>query len=114
MTKLRQSMIDAMLVRGYAVRTHRSYLNAVEGLAKYYHRSPDQLGTFEVQDYFLYLVKERHLAPASCRLVLNGIRFLYKNVLHKEFEAKIHVPKRPQRIPELLMRKGCNPSPANM
>lgn len=105
MTKLRQSMIDAMLVRGYAVRTHWSYLSAVEGLAKYYHRSPEQLGTVEVQDYFLYLVKERHLAPASCRLALNGIRFLYKDVLHREFEAKIQVPKRPQRIPELLTRK---------
>lgn len=98
-------MIDAMLVRGFAVRTHRSYLSTVEGLANYYHRSPAQLGTGEVQDYFLYLVKERHLAPASCRLALNGIRFLYKDVLHREFEAKIQVPKRPQRIPELLTRK---------
>ncbi len=105
MTKLRQAMIDAMLVRGFAARTHQSYLGAVEGLARYYHRSPEQLGTVEVQDYFLYLVKERHLAPASCRLALNGIRFLYKDVLHQAFEAKIQVPKRPQRIPELLTRK---------
>jgi site-specific recombinase XerD len=105
MTKLRQAMIDAMLVRGFAARTHESYLNAVEGLAKYYHRSPARLDTGEIQDYFLYLVKERHLAPASCRLSLNGIRFLYQEVLHRKFEAKIQVPKRPQRIPELLTRQ---------
>ncbi len=105
MTKLRQAMIDAMLVRGFAVRTHESYLSAVAGLANYYHRSPERLGTGEIQDYFLYLVKERQLAPASCRLSLNGIRFLYQEVLHREFEAKIQVPKRPQRIPELLTRK---------
>ena len=105
MTKLRQAMIDAMLVRGFAVRTHESYLSAVEGLANYYHRSPERLDTGEIQDYFLYLVKERHLAPASCRLSLNGIRFLYQEVLHREFEAKIQVPKRPQRIPELLTRQ---------
>ncbi len=103
-SKLRQAMIDAMLVRGLAVRTHRSYLGAVADLSKYYERSPALLSTDEVQAYFLYLVKERHLAPASCRLSLNGIRFLYKEVLHREFEAKIHVPKRPQRIPELLTR----------
>ncbi len=36
MTKLRQAMIDAMLVRGFADRTHESYLSSVEGLAKYY------------------------------------------------------------------------------
>jgi site-specific recombinase XerD len=105
MSKLRQAMIDAMLVRGFAVRTHQSYLSAVTGLAKYYRRSPVQLNTGEIQDYFLYLVKERHLSPASCRLSLNGIRFLYKEVLQREFEAKIQVPKRSQRIPELLTRK---------
>ena len=105
MSKLRQAMIDAMLVRGFAVRTQRSYLSAVEDLAKYHHRSPVRLSTEDIQRYFLYLVKDRHLAPASCRLSLNGIRFLYKDVLHREFEAKIHIPKRPQRIPELLQRK---------
>jgi site-specific recombinase XerD len=63
------------------------------------------LNTGEIQDYFLYLVKERHLSPASCRLSLNGIRFLYQEVLQREFEAKIQIPKRSQRIPELLTRK---------
>ena len=104
MSKLRKAMIDAMLVRGFAPRTHESYLSSVEGLWKYYKCPLVRLGTDQIQDYFLYLVKDRHLAPASCRLSLNGIRFLYKEVLHREFEAKIQVPKRPQRIPELLMR----------
>lgn len=39
MTALGQAMIDAMLVRGFAVPTHRSYLSAVADLAKYYNRS---------------------------------------------------------------------------
>ena len=105
MTKLRQAMIDAMLIRGFAVRTHESYLYAVTDLAKYYRRSPEALNTGEIQDYFMYLVKERHLSPASCLLSLNGIRFLYQEVLHREFEAKIQIPKRSQRIPALLTRK---------
>jgi len=105
MSKLRQAMIDAMLVRGFADRTQQSYLSAVADLSKYYELSPARLSTDEVQAYFLYLVKDRHLAPASCLLSLSGIGFLYKEVLHRKFEAKIQVPKRPQRIPELLRRK---------
>jgi len=97
-------MIDAMLVRGFSPRTHQSYLNAVQDLAKYYRRSPDQLTSADIQRYFLYLVKERHLSPASCRLSLNGIHFLYQAVLHRTFEIKIQIPKRPQRIPDLLTR----------
>ena len=106
MTPLRQKMIDAMLVRGFSVRTQQSYLDAVHHLAQYYHRSPEALGTEQIQAYFLYLVKQRQLSPASCRLYLNGIRFLYLQVLGwGAFDVTIHTPKRAQRIPELLSRQ---------
>ena len=106
MTPLRQKMIDAMLVRGFSARTQRSYLDAVNQLAKYYHRSPDTLKTDHLQEYFLDLVKHRGLSPASCRLYLNGIRFLYLQVLEwASFDIEIHTPKRAQRIPELLSRQ---------
>jgi len=106
MTPLRQKMTDAMLVRGFSERTQQSYLDSVNQLAKYYHRSPEVLETQQIQEYFLYLVKERHLSPASCRLYLNGIRFLYLQVLGwSAFDIVIHTPKRAQRIPELLSRE---------
>jgi site-specific recombinase XerD len=98
-------MVDAMRVRGFSVRTHESYLSAVFELAKYYRRSPDRLSRDELQAFFLYLVKERGLSAASCRLYLNGIRFLYLKVLDwPEFEVALEVPKKAQRIPELLTR----------
>jgi len=109
MTPLRQKMIDAMLVRGFSERTQQSYLDAVKQLAKYYHCSPELLTTQQIQDYFLFLVKQRQLSPASCRLYLNGIRFLYLQVLGwNEFDIVIHTPKRAQRIPELLSREEAN------
>ncbi|ALP52843.1 integrase [Candidatus Tenderia electrophaga] len=103
MTPLRQKMIDAMLVRGFAVRTQRSYLDAVIQLVKYYRCSPEQLTTAQLQDYFLYLAKERQLSPATCRLYLNVIRFLYLEVVGwDEMALEINTPKRKQRIPDLL------------
>lgn len=105
MTPLRQKMIDAMLVRGFAVRTQRSYLDTVLQLVKHYRCSPDQLTTAQLQAYFLYLVKERQLSPATCRLYLNGIRFFYLQVLGwSDVELTLNTPKRKQRIPELLSR----------
>jgi len=98
-------MIDAMQQRGFSPRTHQSYLAAVRGLAAYFHKPPDQLQQAQIQAYFVYLVKARHLSAASCRLYLNGIRFLYLQVLKwPEFEVPIQIPKRPQKIPELLTR----------
>ncbi|MCP4237209.1 MAG: site-specific integrase, partial [Aestuariibacter sp.] len=76
MTPLRQQMISAMRQRGFSVRTHESYLYAVSDIARYFHQSPDQLQPGNIQDYFVYLVQERNLSSASCRVYLNALRFL--------------------------------------
>jgi site-specific recombinase XerD len=103
MTPLRQAMVKAMRQRGFSNRTHKSYLAAVQALAKYYHQSPDQLSSADLQRYFEYLVQQRSLSGATCRLYLNGIRFLYLQVLQwPTFDVAITIPKRKQRIPELL------------
>lgn len=106
MSPLRQQMIDAMTVRGFSPRTHKSYLFAVNDLACFYHASPDQLTIEQLQAFFLYLVKERSYSPSSCRLSLCAMRFLYHQVLQREdFTSPLVVPKGKQRIPELLTRK---------
>jgi len=105
MTPLRQQMIDAMRQRGFSVRTQQSYLGAVSGLARYFQQSPDQLKANQIQTYFNYLVLERGLCGASCRMYLHGIRFLYLQVLNwEQFDIPIDYPKKAQRIPELLTR----------
>ena len=116
MTPLRQTMIQAMCQHGFSPRTQQSYLYVVTALARYYRRSPDQLQVDDLQAYFNYLIQERSLSPASCRLYLHGIRFLYLQVLHwAHFDVTLVLPKRPQRIPELLTRQEvtrcCRPSP---
>ncbi len=106
MTPLRQAMIQTMRQHGFSPQTQKSYLYVVADLARYYRRSPDQLEVGDLQTYFNYLVQERSLAPASCRLYLHGIRFLYLQVLHwADFDVNLVLPKRPQRIPELLTRQ---------
>jgi len=105
MTPLRKKMIMAMRQRGFSPRTHKSYLAAVTGLARYFRRSPERIAASELQTFFDYLVHERNLAPASCRVYLNGVRFLYLKVLEwPSFDVELVVPRRAQRIPELLTR----------
>ena len=105
MSPLRQQMIDAMLMRGFSPRTHQSYLAVIKELAGYYHRSPNELSVTELEGYFMHLVKDRHLSGASCRVHLHAVRFFYLQVLHRPpFTVKFEVPKKAQRIPELLTR----------
>ena len=43
MTPLRRKMLNDLIVRNLAENTQRSYLQAVTGLARYYHRGPEQI-----------------------------------------------------------------------
>jgi integrase/recombinase XerD len=105
MTPLRRQMIEAMQQRGFSPRTHESYLSAVADLAGYYRLPPDRLSFEQVKGWVTHLAVERSLSGSSCRLYLNGARFLYREVLHRPgYDEPIAVPKRAQRIPELLTR----------
>jgi hypothetical protein len=51
MTPLRQRMIDDMEVRSLSPNMQHSYLQQVSGLAKYCHRSPEEVGPDEICAY---------------------------------------------------------------
>ncbi len=43
MGALREKMIEEIRLRNFSPRTEQSYVAAMVGLVKHYHRSPDQL-----------------------------------------------------------------------
>ena len=61
MTGLRQRMIEAMVVRGFAACTQAAYVDAVRRMAKHYRRDPAELTRQEMQDYLLRRVREQSL-----------------------------------------------------
>lgn len=102
---LRQQMDEAMVLRGFALRTRESYLAAVKGLAKYYRRAPDLLTPQEVQDYLLHLIVERKLAYASVNQAACACRFLYEAVLRRPLSRyDIPMAKVPKTLPHILSR----------
>jgi len=55
-------MIEDMQLRGLSPGTQKVYVGAVQALAVYYRKSPDQLSDEELRQYFVYLTNERRLA----------------------------------------------------
>jgi site-specific recombinase XerD len=96
-------MIHDLSIRGLAENTHKSYLQAVTGLARYYRRSPDQLCAQQVQAYLLWLHQERHLSWQSCNAIRHGLRFFYRITLGWP-ETHFYLPgaKEPSKLPEVL------------
>ena len=103
MTLLRQKMIRDMQLRRFSPKTHEAYLSAVKGLAKHYHRSPDQINEKEVQDYLLYMLNERKLSWGTCDQRAAGLEFFYRVTLNRP-ASEFQLPRRrhAQQLPEIL------------
>jgi len=105
MSQLRQRMDEAMVLRGFAVRTREAYLSCVTALARHYRRPPDQLGADQLQAYLLHLITEKKLAYASVNQAACAFRFLFDRVLNRP-NARFDIPmaKVPKRLPQILSR----------
>ena len=105
MTPLRQRMIDAMVLRGFAARTHGSYLTSVGQLALHHHRSPDLLSDEQIQGCLLHLLQERQRSRSTVNITACAMRFLVCDVLGQaERRPQIPLGRQPQRLPEILSR----------
>lgn len=100
---LRTQFNNYMVLRRFSPKTQRSYINAVEGLAKFYKQSPAGLTNKEVQTYLLYLIQERNLSWSTCNIAFSSFRCLYNNILERK-TTEFHLPPRPRikSIPRLL------------
>ena len=95
MTPLRQRMLDAMMQRGFALRTRESYVEAVARMARYYRRDPATLAADEVQAYLLHLRKDRQLSFSTVNQAASANRFLYEVVLgHERYGSRSRTPRR--------------------
>ena len=78
MSKLRQQLIQELVLRNYSPRTQEAYVSAVYQLAKFFRRSPDLLSDQELKDYLFHLATRRRLAASSRNQATSALRFFYK------------------------------------
>jgi integrase/recombinase XerD len=106
MTPLRQKMLDDMRLRNLSPNTQHCYLQQVASFAKFFRRSPAELGADEIRAYQIYLTNERKLAPASVCVSADALHFLYSVTLKRpEVGKEIARPKVPHRLPVVLSRE---------
>jgi site-specific recombinase XerD len=96
-------MLTDLQLCGAKPRTQESYLREAENLARYFNRSPAELGEAELKEYLLYLIKERHLSEGTFRYYVAGLKFLYRTTLKREWPVeKIKHPRAKSKLPVVL------------
>jgi site-specific recombinase XerD len=106
MTDLRQRMTHDMKIRNYSPKTIKNYVAQVASFAKYYSRSPDQLGPEHVRGYQVYLIEQKRVSWSYFNISVCALKFFYKVTLDKDWMIK-HLPygKKPKKLPVVLSRE---------
>jgi site-specific recombinase XerD len=100
---LQERMINDMHLHSFSQRTQQSYVRSVEGLAKYFNRSPDQLAEEQIRNYFVHLTCERKLARPTVTIALCGIKFFYEKTLKRDWSLTgVPTPKRKKNVPVVM------------
>jgi len=106
MAKLRDQMQADLQLRGLSPKTQKAYLNQVRDFARYFKKSPDQLGESEVKEYLLYLLRGKKVSDSTVRQYYGALKFLYQTTLKRNWVIeKIPYLKTKKRLPVVLDRK---------
>lgn len=103
MTPLRKRMIEDMQLRNLASTTQRNYIYHVARFARYFWKSPDQLGLEEIREFHLHMLNDLKYSPEAVNQSVSALKFLYLVTLEMPWTDE-HFPraKRPHRLPIVL------------
>jgi integrase/recombinase XerD len=88
---------------GYSPHTCRIYLLYARLFAKYFKRSPEEMGADEIREYLLYVIERRRASRSTVRQIRAALSFLYAITLQRPVEVE-HIPvmRRQRRLPQVL------------
>jgi integrase/recombinase XerD len=103
MSPLRQRRLEDMQLRGLSPKTQQAYVQAVQHLAAYYRKAPDQLTEEDLRQYFLYLRNAKRVACRTATVARCAIKCCFAHTLHRPWPILDFIrPLKAQRLPIVL------------
>lgn len=103
MRKVSDLMKEDLQLRDYARGTCKAYVDCARAFVAYHRKPPQQMGELEIRQFLMHLVETKKASPASRKMHVAGIKFLYEVTLRRpEIVASIPWPKVPHGVPEIL------------
>jgi site-specific recombinase XerD len=105
--KLLDQVRQAVRLRHLSPRTEESYIAWIRRYIRFHAlRHPRELGSADVTRFLASLAEAGRLSASSQTQALSALLFLYKEVLHRQLESVVPIPraKQPVRLPVVLDR----------
>ncbi|MCL5031430.1 MAG: integron integrase [Bacteroidetes bacterium] len=109
--KLLDSVRNDLRVKHYSRKTEESYISWIKQFIIFNNKiHPEKLGAEEIKKFVNYLAVERHVSGSTQNQALNGILYLYKNVLKKDIGwiDGIRYAQRKKHLPVVLTKDELN------
>lgn len=103
MGKLKDRMLELMTIRNYSKKTIQAYVYHITAYARYFGKSPAEMGKEEMRKYLFYLKDEKRTSWSNINVAYNALKYFSEKVLDRDFElAKIPRPRGQWKLPEVL------------
>jgi len=102
-----ESIRRTMRLRGYSIRTEKSYLYWIKFYIRFHSRKhPEDMGKDEIVQFLDYLASDRNVTANTQRIALNALMFLYSKFLEKPIaNMNFKLAKKPKYLPTVLSGK---------
>ena len=99
-----ESIRRTMRLRGYSIRTEKSYLFWISSYIRFHNRKhPKDMGPAEVIKYLDYLASDRHVTVNTQKIALNALGFLYNKFLNQPLgNLGFKYASKPRHLPVVL------------
>jgi integrase/recombinase XerD len=102
MGELYQKMARDLKLKNLAATTQTEYLRCCSHFARYYMKSPAQMGEAAIKEYLAHL-QLKGAGPETLKMNVAGLKFLYGVTLDRpKVAARLPWPKVPHRKPDIL------------
>ncbi|HSL89792.1 MAG TPA: phage integrase N-terminal SAM-like domain-containing protein, partial [Ignavibacteriaceae bacterium] len=83
--KLLDQVRAYLRVKHYSPKTEEAYINWIKRFI-YFHnkRHPKEMGSEEIREFISHLANKKRVSSATQNQALQGVLFLYKNILNKD------------------------------
>ena len=96
-------MLEDLTLKNYSKATVSEYLRCARTFMEQVKPSPLKVSEDTIRKYVLRLSKKH--SPATVKMHVAGIRFLYEVTLRRpQLVAGLHFPKVPHHLPDILSR----------
>ena len=109
--KLLDQVRAYLRVKHYSPKTEEAYINWIKRFIFFHNkRHPNEMGSEEICEYISHLANKKHVSSATQNQALQGVLFLYKNILNKDvgWIDEIKFAHRKKHLPTVLNKTEVN------